>query len=104
MGPAQSRRQGHGEGLVEAARKYLPKLKKADVDIVIAISHGGIDVSPYGTMMENANWYLAQEPGIDVLLLGHSHDIFPNPNDPKSHYANLPDVDNERGSSTASPR
>lgn len=85
------------KGLVEAARQFLPELRKQNVDLVIAISHGGIDVSPYGTMMENANWYLAAEPGIDVLLLGHSHAAFPDPGNPKSRYANLPEVDNARG-------
>jgi 2',3'-cyclic-nucleotide 2'-phosphodiesterase / 3'-nucleotidase len=85
------------KGLVEAAREFVPKLRAENVDIVVAISHGGIDVSPYGTMMENANWYLSEEPGIDVLLLGHSHAPFPEPNNPKSRYANLPDVDNQRG-------
>ena len=73
-------------------------------DIVIAINHGGINTAPYTEHMENAGWYLAQVPGIDVVLLGHSHDIFPNPSDPKSHYANLKDVDNTRGTRTVRPR
>ncbi|GAA0709937.1 bifunctional 2',3'-cyclic-nucleotide 2'-phosphodiesterase/3'-nucleotidase [Dokdonella soli] len=85
------------KGLVEAAREYLPKLRAQSVDLVIAISHGGLDVSPYGSTMENANWYLSQEPGIDALLLGHSHVPFPDPGNAKSRFANLPDVDNQRG-------
>ncbi len=85
-------------GVVEAANKYLPEIKKAGADIVIAINHGGINTAPYTPHMENAGWYLAQVPGIDAILLGHSHDIFPNPNDPKSHYAHIPDVDNTIGS------
>jgi 2',3'-cyclic-nucleotide 2'-phosphodiesterase/3'-nucleotidase len=85
------------KGLVEAAREFLPELRRQNVDLVVAISHGGIDVSPYGTMMENANWHLAALPGIDVLLLGHSHAAFPDPGNPKSRYANLPEVDNVRG-------
>ncbi len=48
-------------------------------------------------MMENANWYLAQVPGIDVLLLGHSHAPFPDPVNPKSRFDNIADVDNQRG-------
>jgi len=84
-------------GVVEAANKYVPELKKAGADVVIAISHSGISTAPYTEHLENSGWYLAQVPGIDVVLLGHSHDIFPNPNDPKSHYANLKDVDNTRG-------
>jgi 2',3'-cyclic-nucleotide 2'-phosphodiesterase/3'-nucleotidase len=84
-------------GVVEAARKYLPELKQAGVDIVIALVHGGINAAPYTPEMENASWHLAAVPGIDAMLLGHSHDIFPNPTDPKSRYAHLPDVDNARG-------
>ncbi|MDR3387077.1 MAG: bifunctional 2',3'-cyclic-nucleotide 2'-phosphodiesterase/3'-nucleotidase [Rudaea sp.] len=85
-------------GVVEAAEKYLPELHKAGADIVIAIAHGGINAAPYTPKMENAGWYLAQVPGIDAILLGHSHDIFPNPGDPKSHYAHIADVDKVRGS------
>ena len=85
------------KGVVEAAREFLPELRKHDVDLVVAISHGGIDTSPYASVMENANWHLAAEPGIDVLLLGHSHAAFPDPKDPKSRYNGLPEVDNARG-------
>jgi len=91
------------KGVVEAAREFMPALLAQHPDIVIAISHGGIDVSPYGTSMENANWYLAGEPGIDVLLLGHSHAAFPAPLAGKvigsatSRFAEMPEVDNDRG-------
>jgi 2',3'-cyclic-nucleotide 2'-phosphodiesterase/3'-nucleotidase len=87
----------YAKGLVEAAREFVPRLRAHDVDLVVAISHGGIDVSPYSPTMENANWYLAQEPGIDVLLLGHSHAAFPDPANAKSRFNDLPDVDNRRG-------
>ncbi|MFZ2236483.1 MAG: bifunctional 2',3'-cyclic-nucleotide 2'-phosphodiesterase/3'-nucleotidase [Dokdonella sp.] len=84
-------------GLVEAAKRYLPELRAKHVDLVIAISHGGIDTSPYSSAMENANWYLAQVLGIDALLLGHSHQPFPDPDNPESRFASMPDVDNVRG-------
>ena len=84
-------------GVVEAAQKYLPELHRAGVDLVIAIVHGGIDTSPYSAKTENAGWHLAGVPGIDAILLGHSHQIFPNPGDAKARYAHLPEVDNDRG-------
>jgi len=90
-------------GVVEAAQKYLPELRAAGAEIVIALVHGGINTAPYTPQMENAGWYLAKVPGIDVMLLGHSHDIFPNPLNPKSRFANLADVDNERGSVNGVP-
>ena len=84
-------------GVVEAARRYLPELRAKGVDLVVAISHGGLDTAPYGSMMENANWYLAQEPGVDVLLLGHSHSAFPDPANAQSRFATMAGVDNQRG-------
>ena len=85
------------KGMVEAAREFLPGLRAQDVDLVVAISHGGLNVAPYGDRMENANWHLAREPGIDALLLGHSHAAFPDPDNPKSRFAGMPGVDNQRG-------
>ncbi|MES1154030.1 MAG: 5'-nucleotidase C-terminal domain-containing protein, partial [Rhodanobacter sp.] len=48
--------------------------------------------APYTPDMENAGWYLAGVPGIDALLLGHSHAEFPGP-----RYAGLKEVDAQRG-------
>ena len=83
-------------GVVEAAQKYLPEVRKAGVDLVIALVHGGMNTAPYTVRTENAGWYLAAVPGIDAMLLGHSHQLFPNP-DPKSPYAHLPEVDDVHG-------
>jgi 2',3'-cyclic-nucleotide 2'-phosphodiesterase/3'-nucleotidase len=41
-------------------------------------SHGGLDNSAYDPAMENGNWHLSKVPGIDAMLIGHSHQIFPN--------------------------
>lgn len=84
-------------GIVEAARRYAPPLRAQGADLIVALSHAGIDTRAYSDTMENANWYLAEEPDIDVLLLGHSHQAFPDPGNPKARYKDLPGVDNERG-------
>ncbi len=84
-------------GVVEAAQRYVPEVRRAGADIVIALLHGGLNAAPYTPDMENAGWHLAGVPGIDLILLGHSHDAFPNPADPKSRFAHLPEVDNVQG-------
>jgi 2',3'-cyclic-nucleotide 2'-phosphodiesterase/3'-nucleotidase len=84
------------EGLVETAQRYLPEMRRKGADIVVAISHGGLDAGPYSPSMENGNYYLAQVPGIDALLLGHSHVLFPNPSSTVPQF-NLPQVDKVRG-------
>ncbi|MEO8672083.1 MAG: bifunctional 2',3'-cyclic-nucleotide 2'-phosphodiesterase/3'-nucleotidase [Tahibacter sp.] len=84
-------------GVVEAARRYLPELQSKGVDVVVAISHGGLNTEAYTTDMENANWHLAGVAGIDAILMGHSHDVFPHASDPKSRFNTMQEVDNERG-------
>ncbi|MEO6801155.1 MAG: bifunctional 2',3'-cyclic-nucleotide 2'-phosphodiesterase/3'-nucleotidase [Rhodanobacter sp.] len=79
-------------GVVEAAKKYVPELQARHPDLIVAILHGGLDTHSYTADMENAGWYLAGVPGIDVLLLGHSHTEFPGP-----RYAGMKDVDAHRG-------
>ncbi|GAB3786549.1 bifunctional 2',3'-cyclic-nucleotide 2'-phosphodiesterase/3'-nucleotidase [Dyella agri] len=80
------------DGVVEAAKKYLPQIQAQHPDLVVAVVHGGLDTAPYTPAMENAGWHLAGVPGIDVLLLGHSHTEFPGP-----RFAHMQDVDAVRG-------
>jgi 2',3'-cyclic-nucleotide 2'-phosphodiesterase/3'-nucleotidase len=84
------------EGLRETAQKYVPEMRAKGADLVVAISHGGLDDSPYSPTMENGNWYLAQVPGIDAMLLGHSHQTFPDAASTVAQF-NLPGVDKARG-------
>ncbi|WP_426196312.1 bifunctional 2',3'-cyclic-nucleotide 2'-phosphodiesterase/3'-nucleotidase [Massilia sp. DWR3-1-1] len=90
------------EGVRETAEKYVPQMRAAGADIVIAISHGGLDNSPYAPSMENANWYLAQVPGIDAMLIGHSHQVFPNAASAVAQF-NLPGVDKAAGTVNGVP-
>ncbi|BDU19587.1 bifunctional 2',3'-cyclic-nucleotide 2'-phosphodiesterase/3'-nucleotidase [Dyella sp. GSA-30] len=79
-------------GVVEAANKYIPELKAQHPDLIVAVLHGGLNTDTYTSEMENGGWYLAAVPGVDVLLLGHSHTEFPGP-----HYQGMKDVDAKRG-------
>lgn len=84
------------EGVRESAAKYIPEMRAKGADIVIAISHGGLDDSPYSPSMENGSWHLSKVPGIDAMLIGHSHQVFPNAASSIAQF-NLPGVDKVRG-------
>jgi len=85
------------EGWKETAERYIPEMRAQGADLVIAISHAGLDGRPYAPDMENGSWYLTQVPGIDAMLIGHSHEVFPNAAS-KSPAFSLPGVDKVRGS------
>lgn len=88
--------QVYAEGVRETAQKYLPQMRAQGAELVVAISHGGLDGAPYTPGMENANLYLAQVPGIDAMLLGHAHEAFPNAASAAAQF-NLPGVDKVKG-------
>ncbi|KQV43422.1 MULTISPECIES: bifunctional 2',3'-cyclic-nucleotide 2'-phosphodiesterase/3'-nucleotidase [unclassified Rhizobium] len=65
--------------IVEAAKAWVPVMKEEGADIVIALSHSGIDGSGQTERMENASLYLAGVEGIDAVFTGHQHLVFPGP-------------------------
>lgn len=69
-------------GLVEAARRYVPEMRRKGADVVIVSAHSGADTSSsYGDTLpfpENAATLVAQQvPGIDAILVGHAHQEIP---------------------------
>lgn len=66
------------EGAVEAATRTIPELRAKGADIVVALLHGGMDAAPYAPSMENPGLHLAKVPGIDALVMGHQHGVFPD--------------------------
>ncbi len=76
--------RGHLEGrfetrdILEAARAWVPEMREAGADVVVALSHSGIDAGPEAAMMENASLQLAAVPGIDAVVTGHQHRVWPS--------------------------
>lgn len=65
-------------GLVEQAKKYVPRLRALGCDVVFLTDHSGLDgSSSYGDALpyvENASNLVAEQvPGIDAILVGHTH-------------------------------
>jgi 2',3'-cyclic-nucleotide 2'-phosphodiesterase / 3'-nucleotidase len=84
--------------IVEAAKAWVPEIKEKGADIVIALSHSGIDVKP-GDMMENASFFVAGVEGIDAVFTGHQHLVFPG----KKDFQELPGVDAKTGTLQGKP-
>jgi 2',3'-cyclic-nucleotide 2'-phosphodiesterase/3'-nucleotidase len=77
----------------DAADKYIPEMKKAGADIIVAVAHGGIDDKAYVADTENPINYLSTVPGVTAIVSGHSHSFFPD----GSNYSGLKNIDNKKG-------
>ena len=84
--------------IVKTAQAYVPMMKEQGADLIIALSHSGIDPQQ-GDMMENASLFLAGVPGIDVVFTGHQHLVFPNSKD----FANIAGADLDKGTLMGKP-
>ncbi|MCR8644700.1 bifunctional 2',3'-cyclic-nucleotide 2'-phosphodiesterase/3'-nucleotidase [Paenibacillus sp. N1-5-1-14] len=65
--------------IIETANKFIPQMKKEGADIIVAIPHSGFGVTEAAGNDENATYLLSKVPGIDTILFGHSHVVFPDP-------------------------
>ena len=90
------------QGIVETATQFIPEMRSKGADLIVAISHGGLDNSTYAADMENGNWHLSKVAGIDAMLIGHSHQVFPNATSTVTQF-NLPGVDKVKGTVNGVP-
>ncbi len=84
--------------IVEAAKAWVPEIKEAGADIIVALSHSGIGSADHSDGMENASVPLAMVDGIDALMTGHSHLVFPG-----EKFAGFAAVDAELGTIHGKP-
>ncbi|EOD6735404.1 bifunctional 2',3'-cyclic-nucleotide 2'-phosphodiesterase/3'-nucleotidase [Cronobacter sakazakii] len=63
--------------ITETARKYVPQMRAEGADLVVVVAHSGLSAEPYKAMAENSVYYLSQVPGVDAILFGHAHAVFP---------------------------
>ncbi|UED73305.1 bifunctional 2',3'-cyclic-nucleotide 2'-phosphodiesterase/3'-nucleotidase [Brevibacillus sp. DP1.3A] len=84
--------------IVETANKFVPEMKKKGADIIIAVPHSGIGPIEGGPQLENASYQLSKVDGIDAILFGHSHSVFPGPG-----FDKIPGIDAEKGTINGKP-
>jgi len=77
--------------IVLTARQAIPALR-ARCDVLVVLCHSGIQGGPWVEGAEHCALHLAAIPGIDVIMTGHSHKVFPGPD-----YANIEGVDAAAG-------
>ncbi len=63
--------------ILDAARLYIPQMKARGADVIIALAHSGLGEMVHRTDMENVLHPLSTVPGVDALIGGHTHQIFP---------------------------
>ncbi|MGF9818694.1 bifunctional 2',3'-cyclic-nucleotide 2'-phosphodiesterase/3'-nucleotidase [Brevibacillus agri] len=84
--------------IVESAKKFIPEMKQKGADIIVAVPHSGIGPVEPAANLENASYQLSKVEGIDAILFGHSHLVFPGPG-----FENIPGVDGEKGTINGKP-
>lgn len=78
--------------IVKTAEKFVPEIKAAGADLIVALAHTGYDENPPAEMAENAVLPLSEVEGIDAILFGHAHKIFPS-----AAFEGMKGVDLEKG-------
>ncbi|WP_424938935.1 bifunctional 2',3'-cyclic-nucleotide 2'-phosphodiesterase/3'-nucleotidase [Aliiroseovarius sp. S253] len=63
--------------ILEAARRYVPQMRAQGADVVIALAHSGLGAEAHIPDMENVLFPLSEVEGIDALIGGHTHQVFP---------------------------
>jgi len=65
--------------ILATARELVPRMKAEGADVIVALCHSGIGAERAEPGMENAAVPLAAVEGIDAIVTGHTHQVFPGP-------------------------
>ena len=88
----------HFRNIVETAKDYVPMMKADGADLVIALAHSGIAMGDERQEQENAVIPLSRIDGIDVILCGHQHRLFPD-----DSFTGIPGIDVRKGTINGKP-
>jgi 2',3'-cyclic-nucleotide 2'-phosphodiesterase / 3'-nucleotidase len=84
--------------IVASAERYVPELKAAGADVVVALSHSGFGEDTREAGAENVSRHLTEVEGIDAVIFGHEHGVFPS-----EDYAEIEGVDIQAGTLNGVP-
>lgn len=84
--------------ITDTARRYVPEMREKGADLIVVVAHSGLSADPYQAMAENSVYYLSQVPGVDAILFGHAHAVFPG-----KDFAAIKGADIEKGTLNGVP-
>lgn len=84
--------------ITETARKYVPEMRENGADVVVVVAHSGLSADPYQVMAENSVYYLSEVKGVDAILFGHAHAVFPG-----KDFASIKGADIDKGTLNGVP-
>ena len=84
--------------ITETVRKYVPEMREKGADLVVVLAHSGLSADPYKVMAENSVYYLSEIPGVDAIMFGHAHAVFPS-----KDFANIKGADIAKGTLNGVP-
>ena len=82
----------------ETARRIVPEMKARGAQVIVVIAHTGFEFGETVHFAENTVARLAEVPGVNAVLFGHSHGEFPG-----RFFAKHPKVNLERGTINGVP-
>lgn len=69
----------HAHDMVETAKALVPRMRAEGAEVVVVLCHGGIGAITPPPMSEDSGLGLAQIAGVDAVIAGHTHGVFPGP-------------------------
>lgn len=82
---------------VQSVEKFIPEMKAEGADVIVVLSHSGIGDATHEIGEEDVTYQISQVEGVDAIITGHDHDVFPGA------YGDLPNVDQEKGTINGTP-
>ena len=70
------------EAILPAVRREVAALRAKGVDLVVVLAHSGVGPDADPGDGENVGRLLARLSGVDAVVAGHTHRLFPRPGDP----------------------
>lgn len=67
------------EPILPAVSREVARMRAAGVDLVIVLAHTGLGVDGAGPADENVGRVVAAINGVDAVIAGHTHGVFPTP-------------------------
>lgn len=69
------------EDIIVASRRAVSALRARGADVIVALSHGGLGTTG-AARAENAAGAIAEMPGVDAVIAGHTHEVIVRPATP----------------------